>query len=78
MLNITFIASEKRYTIGYGTGHVVAEVTKFDRSTPEYDKNENYSLEIFENVNPEVDPAFLLSTCIMIDYMEWPHYMPRI
>ena len=76
--NITFIPSQKKYTIGYGIRHIVAEVNNFDRSTPQYHQNEDYSLQIFEDINLEVDPGFLLSTCIMIDCIEWPYYMSRI
>lgn len=77
VFNITFIPSQKKYTFGYGARHIVAEVNNFDRSTPQHQQNEDYSLQIFEDINLVVDPVFLLSMCIMIDYIEWPHYMSR-
>ena len=78
VFNITFIPSQKKYTISYGASHIVAEVNHFDRSTPQYRHSEDYSLQTFEDINLEVDPAFLVSVCIMIDFIEWPNYISRI
>ena len=76
VFNVTFLPSQKRYTIAYGTHHIVAEVENFDRSTPKRDDNEDYCVQIFEDINPKVDPAILISLCITIDYIEWPYYLP--
>jgi hypothetical protein len=75
VFNVTFFPSQKKYTIAYGTRHIVAEVENFDRSTPKNRHGENYSLQIFEDIHPKVDPAFLISICISIDYIEWPYYL---
>jgi hypothetical protein len=75
VFNVTFFPSQKKYTIAYGTRHIVAEVENFDRSTPQNHHKEDYSLQIFEDINPKVDPAFLISICISIDYIEWPYYL---
>jgi hypothetical protein len=61
VFNVTFFSSQKKYTIAYGTHPILAEVEKFDRSTPQHHSNENYSLQVFEDINPKVDPAFLIS-----------------
>lgn len=75
VFNVTFFPSQKKYTIAYGTHHIVAEVKNFDRSTLKRDDNEDYSVQIFENINPKIDPALVISICISIDYMEWPYYL---
>ncbi len=75
VFNVTFFPAQKKYTIVYGTHHIVAEVENFDRSTPRRHDNEDYSLQIFDDINPKVDPAFLISICISIDYVEWPFYL---
>ncbi len=75
VFNVTFFPSQKKYTIAYGTHHILAEVENFDRSTPKRHGNEDYSLQIFEDINPKVDPAVLISICISIDYIKWPCYL---
>ena len=75
-LNVTFFPAQKKYTIAYGTDPPVAEVENFDRSTPQSHSQEYYSLQIFERGQPKVDCAFLISICIAIDFIEWPHYLP--
>jgi hypothetical protein len=76
VFNVTFFPSQKKYTIAYGT-HIVAEVKNFDCNTSKHHHKEDYSLQIFEDINSKVDPTFLVSICIMIDYIEWPHYLSR-
>ena len=67
----------KRSTpLAYGVGPAVAEVENFDRSTPESYLKEDYSLHVFERTQPKVDCAFLISMCIAIDFIDWPHYLP--
>ena len=77
VFNVTFFPAEKKYTIAYSKHYILAEVSNFDRSTPPSDRSENYSVHILKDINPKVDPAFLISICIMIDYIEWPYYMPK-
>ena len=74
-LNVTFFATQKKYTIAYGTNPVVAEVENFDRSTPESHPPEDYYLHIFGRTREEIDCAFLISICIAIDFIEWPYYL---
>jgi hypothetical protein len=76
VFNITFFPTKKKYTIAYSSRHILAEVSNFNHSTPQYDHDGDYSLHIFEDINPKVDPAFLVSICIMIDYLKWPYYLP--
>ncbi|UJR06905.1 hypothetical protein I4U23_011195 [Adineta vaga] len=73
VLNVTFFPLQRKYTIAYGTGDIVVDINHFDRSTP-YDDKIVYFLQIVEDVNSKIDPAFLISICISIDYMEWPYY----
>jgi hypothetical protein len=75
VFNVTFFSKEKKYTIAYNTHRILAEVNNFDRSTPQYQHNDDYSLSIIEDIHPKVDPAFLIGICIMIDYIEWPYYL---
>jgi hypothetical protein len=72
VFNITFVPTKKKYTIAYSTRHILAEVDNFNRSAPQQPHNEDYSLHIFEDINPKVDPAFLVGISIMIDYLGWP------
>ncbi len=73
VFNVTFFPPQKKYTIAYGTRHIIAEIDNFDRSTPQNHHNEDYSLQIFEEIYLNVDPVFLISICIAIDYIEWPY-----
>ena len=75
VFNVTFLPLQKKYTIAYGAHHTAAEVENYDRSTPKRDDNDDYSVQIFEDINQKVDPAVLISICISIDYIEWPHFL---
>lgn len=75
VLNVTFFPPEKKYKIIYGAHHIIAEVENFDRSTPKNHRNETYSVQILKDVNPKIDPSFIIAICISIDYIEWPYYL---
>lgn len=77
VFNVTFSPREKKYTITYNAHYILAEVSNFDRSTPQSDHSDDYSLHILEDIHPKIDHAFLISICIMIDYIEWPYYLPK-
>ena len=77
MFDVTFFSTEKKYKVAYNKHHVRAEITNFDRSTLQHHHNDDYFLYVSEDINPKIDPAFLVSICIMIDYIEWPYYLSR-
>ena len=78
VFNVTFYPREKKYTVACGTGHILAEINHFDPSIPQHHRHDDYSLDILEDINPKVEPAFLISICIMIDYIDWSYFLPRI
>ena len=75
LLNVTFYPSQRKYTIAYGTRRIVAEIENFGRSTPQSHLQEDYSLWIFQHSNPTIDPSFLISICMSIDFIQWPYYL---
>ncbi|UJR24069.1 hypothetical protein I4U23_027037 [Adineta vaga] len=78
IFNVTFYPREKKYTIAHSRGQILAEISHFDPCIRQTDRHDDYSLDILEDIIPKVDPAFLISISIMIDYIDWSYFLPGI